>query len=80
MARNMSEHKVKLEQKLTPTGLSGRDLVGRTKVGEIIMIRKDLNRMPSAKEVVTPVFQSFDDSQEFSVIDIIVDLSGEERT
>ena len=48
-------------------------------VGEIFVVGKDLYREWGPMEVVLPGFQSMDNSEEFSVIDVIVLFCWGER-
>jgi len=43
---------------------------------EVVVIHEDQDQMGAPYEEVSPVFQTSDDGQKFSVIDIIISFSG----
>ena len=48
-------------------------------VGEVLMVSKDLYREWGSMEVMSPGFQGADNSEEFSVIDVIVSFCWREQ-
>ena len=49
------------------------------KIGEVLVIGEYLYWEGGSSEVVLPSFQGIDDCEEFSVVDVVISLSGEER-
>ena len=58
-----------------PSGLSTVECLGGVEVGEALVVCTDLYRKWGAMKVMLPGFQSADDGEEFSVIDVIVPFS-----
>ena len=52
--------------------------LGLAEVHQVFVVSKDLNREGGSVKVMSPGFQSTDDCEEFSVIDIIVSFSWDE--
>ena len=53
-------------------------ILGLFEIPQVLMIRYYSYWVFHAREVVAPLFQSLDDSEEFSVIDVVVSFSGRE--
>ena len=49
--------------------------LGLSEVSEVFVVREDLNGEGGAVEVVSPGLQGTNDRKEFSVIDVVVELS-----
>ena len=55
------------------------EVLGGTEVSEVLMVGEDLDREGGSVEVVVPRFQGADDSEELSVIDVVVLFCWGER-
>ena len=45
---------------------------------EVVVVRKDDNRVGASHKEVPPVLEASDDGQEFSVVDVVVSFGGVE--
>ena len=52
--------------------------LGLAKVGKVLVIGEDLYWEGGAMQIVAPGFQGVDDSEEFTIIDIVVSFGGGE--
>jgi len=68
----------KAREEFSPASLPIRQFGGVAKDFEVLMVREDLELMGATFEVVSPFSKSFDDSEEFSIIDIVVPFSFNE--
>ena len=75
----MDHLEVKVSKVNEPSCLLAIERLGLAKVGEVLVIRKNLYWEGRAMEVVAPGFQGADDREEFSVIDVVVSFSRRER-
>ena len=70
----MDHSQIKVGKVDEPAGLSSVEVLGGTEVGEVFVVGEDLDGEGGSMEVVSPRFQGTDDSEEFSVINVIVSL------
>ena len=54
-------------------------VLGLTEVCQVLVVCKDLDGEGGSVKIVSPGFQSVDDCEEFSVVDVIVSFSRDER-
>ena len=59
--RSMCEFEMVFLEELFPLGLSMREVLGFTEVGEVLVISEDLEWMGSTEEVVLPFGEGKDD-------------------
>ena len=74
----MGEAEVEICKVKEPTGLAAVKALGRAEEGHVFMVSKDLNRKRGAMEIMTPCFESANDSKEFTIINIIVSFCRRE--
>ena len=60
--------------------MSAGKFTGVFKVGQVLVIGDDGNRMRCTLNVLTPFSESKNDCKEFAVIDVVVSFSWEEST
>ncbi len=70
--RFVNDGKVELGKEEGLMGLSSRELLFGTKVGEIVMVCPDFKGLRVTLKVMVEKFKGMDDSEEFLVMDIIV--------
>src|SRR5882724_11037572 len=66
-------------EELSPVGLTIGELGRMTKDFEILVIRKDFKLVGTTFEVMPPFTKSFDDSEKFTIIDIVISFGFNER-
>ncbi len=59
-----------------PSSLSSIHLLGFSEILEVLVIRPDLEILVCAHKVVSPLFESKHDHQEFLIIDLVVTFSN----
>ena len=74
----MGELEVKVCQIYKPAGLLAVEMLGLAEIREVFMVGEYLYWERGSLKVMAPCLQGVDDSEEFSVIDIIVSFSWEE--
>ena len=67
-----------VREEFSPTGLAIGELGCMTEDFKVFMIRKDFELMGTTFKVVSPFTKSFDDGEEFSIINIIIPFSFDE--
>ena len=78
-ARDMDDFEVKISEVEQPPRLAAIEVLGLTEVRQVLVICEDLYGEGGTVEVVSPGLQGADDHEEFSVINVIVSFSGDER-
>ena len=73
-AVDLVEGEVKFGKEFEPTSLAAGNFVGLPKVGEILVIHEDADRVMGAKEVMAEVAKGMDDHVKLTIEDVIVDL------
>ena len=68
----MDHSEVEIHQVKEPMGLSAVQCLGFVEVRQVFVIGEDLDGEGGTMEVMSPGFEGTDDSQEFSVVNIIV--------
>jgi len=68
----------KAREEFSPTGLPIGQFGGMAEDFEVLVIGKDFQLMGATFEVVSPFTKSFDDSEKFAIIDIIIPFSFNE--
>ena len=71
-SRDVDHCQVEVSEVNEPVSLSVIEVLGGAEVSEILVVGEDLDRERRSVEVVSPRFQGTDDSEEFSVIDVVV--------
>ena len=74
----MVEHEVELGKVQRPPSLSPVQLLGRTEVLKVLVVRPNLKLAWGAFKVVPPLFQRTDDCQHLLVMDFVVPLNRAE--
>ena len=74
----MGELKVKVFQVYKPAGLSAVEMLGLAEIREVFMVSEYLYWERGSSKVMAPRLQGVDDSEEFSVVDVVVSFSWEE--
>ena len=74
----MGELEVKVHQVYKPAGLSAVEVLGLAEISEIFMVGEDLYWERGSSKVMAPRLQGVDDSEEFSVVNIVVLFGWEE--
>ena len=74
----MVEHEVELGKVQRPLSLPPVQLLGRTEVLKVLVVRPNLKLAWGTFKVVLPLFQCTDDCQHLLVMDFIVLLNGAE--
>ena len=74
----MGELEVKVCQVYKPASLSAGEMLGLAEISEVFIVSEDLYWKRGSLKVVVPHLQGIDDSEEFSVVDIIVSFGWEE--
>ena len=75
----MGEAEVEICKVKEPTGLAAVKALWGAEEGQVFMVGKDLNRKRGAMKIMTPCFESANDSEEFAIINIIVSFCRGER-
>ena len=73
-ARDVVEREVVVGQSLHPASLSAGDAMGFAKVREVVVIRKDTERMTGPQKMMSPMANGFDYGQQFAVVDVVIQL------
>ena len=73
-AGDVVEREIVVGQSLHPTSLPTGDAVGFAKVGEVVMIREDTERMSSPQKMMSPMANGFDDGEQFTVVNVVIQL------
>ncbi len=68
----VGDGKIKASKEERPSGLSGIQALGISKIFEVAMVSENFKRMMGPFELVSPFLQSELDSQELPIADIIV--------
>ena len=68
----MGELEVKICQVYKPVGLSVVEMLGLAEISEVFMVGEDLYWERGSSKVMAPCLQGVDDSEEFSVVDVVV--------
>ena len=55
-----------------PTSLMTREFLWLVEIGEVFVVHEQGDGMTSSLEIMTPVFQSVNDSQQFAIVDVVV--------
>ena len=76
---DVDHFQVKVCEVNEPAGLSSVEVLGGMEVGEVFVVGEDLDWERGSVEVVPPRFQGSDDSEEFSVVNVVVPFSWGER-
>jgi hypothetical protein len=71
------DDEVEVGEELSPAGVSLGEEAFLGEVGEVAVVGEDGSGVLTAKEVVTPVLEGGDYSEEFLVVDGVVDFGGE---
>ena len=71
-----ADDEVELAEVLRPSSLSVVKEFGGGKVFEVFVIRDNIDRSSGTLEVVAPNAESFEDREEFLVVDVVVELRG----
>ena len=77
-AGDMDHFQVKVGKVNEPTRLAAVERLGLAEIGKVLVVGEDLHRKGRAMKIVVPGFQGANNSQEFSVIDVVVPLGGGE--
>ena len=75
----MDHFEIKVSEVNEPLCLMTVECLGLSKVGEVLVISEHLHQKERSMEVMSPGFQGADDSEEFSVVDIIVSFCRGEQ-
>ena len=74
----MDHFQVKVSKVNEPARLAAVECLGLAEIGKVLVVSEDLHRKGGAMKIVAPGFQGTDNSKEFSVVDVVVPLSGGE--
>ena len=76
--RTEADDEVEMGEVFRPAGLPTREDFCRREICKVFVVRHNINRKSGALEVVAPDTESFKNSQEFLVVDVVIELqSGE---
>ena len=76
LAQYVLKGEIKFRQVKQPPGLLVIQIVRLVEVGQVLVISKDLDCGGGTEKVVVPGIQCSHDGEQFSVVDVIVALSG----
>ena len=78
-ARDVDDLEIEVRKIEQPSCLATVEVLCLTEIRQVLVVRKDLYGERGAVEVVSPGLQGADDSEEFSVVDIVVSFRRDER-
>ena len=74
----MEKLEVEVLKEHHPPSLAARQFLRLAEVSEVFVIYEQSDGMSSSLQVMSPVFKSMDDGEQFLIIDVIVSFSGGE--